>query len=138
MNASGVATCYAALQPSSIRPGGFSFITQSGSFSLTVGYAVTRAGVDANLEAARSLFGDTLRVFCIDEGWETQWGTWEPNAKFAGGSTSAGGAAVERGTRTSPEAKPTSHAVITSRPAKASTKRLPSIACFNACPRPVG
>ncbi len=44
--------------------------------------AVTRRDMDANLAAARRLFGDALEVFAIDEGWEAQWGAWEPNRKF--------------------------------------------------------
>ena len=44
--------------------------------------AVTRQAMDDELAAGRELFGDALRVFAIDEGWERQWGTWEPNAKF--------------------------------------------------------
>ncbi len=47
--------------------------------------AVTRSFVDRNLAASRRLFGQALRVFCIDEGWETQWGTWRPNGKFPEG-----------------------------------------------------
>lgn len=47
--------------------------------------AVTRDFIDGNLETARRLFGDRLRVFCIDEGWEAQWGTWLPNLKFPQG-----------------------------------------------------
>ena len=47
--------------------------------------AVTRQLVDRNLAAGRRLFGQALRVFCLDEGWETQWGTWQPNAKFPEG-----------------------------------------------------
>lgn len=47
--------------------------------------AVTRAFMDRNLRRARELFDGALRVFCIDEGWEVQWGTWEPNAKFPEG-----------------------------------------------------
>jgi hypothetical protein len=47
--------------------------------------AVTRASIDENLAASRGLFGDALKVFCIDEGYEVQWGTWEANAKFPEG-----------------------------------------------------
>ncbi|MBT3287121.1 MAG: hypothetical protein HN380_07220 [Victivallales bacterium] len=47
--------------------------------------AVTRASIDENLAASRRLFGDTMKVFCIDEGYEVQWGTWAPNAKFPEG-----------------------------------------------------
>ena len=47
--------------------------------------AVTRASIDENLAAARRLFGDALKVFCIDEGYEVQWGTWAANAKFPEG-----------------------------------------------------
>ncbi len=44
---SGVATCYALLKPGIIRPGSFSFISQSGTFILSAGHHVTRAGVGA-------------------------------------------------------------------------------------------
>ena len=44
--------------------------------------AVTRQDMDENLAASKERFGDALQVFAIDEGWERQWGTWEPNAKF--------------------------------------------------------
>lgn len=47
--------------------------------------AVTRASIDENLAASRELFGDALDVFCIDEGYEVQWGTWAANAKFPEG-----------------------------------------------------
>jgi hypothetical protein len=47
--------------------------------------AVTRASIDENLAAARNLFGAALDVFCIDEGYEVQWGTWGANAKFPEG-----------------------------------------------------
>jgi hypothetical protein len=47
--------------------------------------AVTRASIDENLVASRELFGDALKVFCIDEGYEVQWGTWDANAKFPEG-----------------------------------------------------
>lgn len=47
--------------------------------------AVTREALDENLAAAVELFGDALQVFCIDEGWEQQWGAWEPNPKFPQG-----------------------------------------------------
>ncbi len=47
--------------------------------------AVTRASIDQNLAAARQLFGPALEVFCIDEGYEVQWGTWAANAKFPEG-----------------------------------------------------
>ncbi|MDH7571383.1 MAG: hypothetical protein QHJ73_17540, partial [Armatimonadota bacterium] len=47
--------------------------------------AVTREAMDENLTASRELFGDALRVFVIDEGWERQWGSWEPNGKFPAG-----------------------------------------------------
>ena len=47
--------------------------------------AVSRQSMDDNLAAAGKLFGDALEVFAIDEGWEAQWGTWEPNLKFADG-----------------------------------------------------
>lgn len=47
--------------------------------------AVTREFINRNLAAGRRLFGDRLRVFCIDEGWEAQWGTWQPNGKFPEG-----------------------------------------------------
>jgi len=46
--------------------------------------AVTRQVMDENLAASKELFGDALAVFAIDEGWECQWGSWEPNAKFDG------------------------------------------------------
>ena len=44
--------------------------------------AVTRSAMDENIAAGKALFGDALRVFAIDEGWERQWGRWEPNDKF--------------------------------------------------------
>ena len=44
--------------------------------------AVTRQALDENIAAGKALFGNTLRVFGIDEGWERQWGRWEPNDKF--------------------------------------------------------
>ncbi|MCP4639108.1 MAG: alpha-galactosidase [bacterium] len=47
--------------------------------------AVSRAAIDENIEAAQSLFGNTVQVFGIDEGWEVQWGDWRPNAKFPEG-----------------------------------------------------
>ncbi|MHB8995497.1 MAG: glycoside hydrolase family 36 protein [Armatimonadota bacterium] len=47
--------------------------------------AITRQAMDENLAAATDLFGDALQVFCIDEGWEQQWGSWGPNAKFPEG-----------------------------------------------------
>ncbi len=47
--------------------------------------AVTRASIDENLAAGRQLFGDALDVFCIDEGYEVQWGNWDANAKFPEG-----------------------------------------------------
>ncbi|MCK5805935.1 MAG: alpha-galactosidase, partial [Lentisphaeria bacterium] len=47
--------------------------------------AITRADCDENLAEAGKLFGDALQVFCIDEGYEVQWGTWEPNNKFSEG-----------------------------------------------------
>lgn len=46
--------------------------------------AVTRQSMDENLAASKELFGDAIEVFAIDEGWECQWGSWEPNAKFGG------------------------------------------------------
>ena len=46
--------------------------------------AVTRKSVDEEMASAGRLFSDTLKVFVIDEGWETQWGSWEPNVKFNG------------------------------------------------------
>jgi len=50
--------------------------------------AVTRQDMDDNLAAGRELFGEALQLICIDEGWEQQWGIWEPNAKFDGNLTS--------------------------------------------------
>jgi len=47
--------------------------------------AITRAQMDRNLAAGQTLFGKALRVHCIDEGWEAQWGTWQPNGKFPEG-----------------------------------------------------
>ena len=47
--------------------------------------AVTRAAMDENLAAAEELFPGQLKAFVIDEGWEQQWGTWEPNGKFDSG-----------------------------------------------------
>jgi len=47
--------------------------------------AITRRDMDENLEAAAELLGDGPRYLVIDEGWEQQWGTWEPNGKFADG-----------------------------------------------------
>ena len=46
--------------------------------------AVTRDAMDSNLRAGTGLFGDSVQVFSIDEGWEQQWGSWEANAKFGG------------------------------------------------------
>ncbi len=61
--ASGVATCYALLAPGSIRPGSFSFITQSGTFSLVAGHDVTAAGVGA---AKLISVGNKLNVDEVD------------------------------------------------------------------------
>jgi hypothetical protein len=47
--------------------------------------AVTREAMDDNLAAGIELFGDALQVFCIDEGWEQQWGSWDANGKFPQG-----------------------------------------------------
>ncbi len=47
--------------------------------------AVSRETVDRNIRAGREWFGDALEVFALDEGWECQWGTWEPNWKFPEG-----------------------------------------------------
>ncbi|MBT3346688.1 MAG: hypothetical protein HN712_04235 [Gemmatimonadetes bacterium] len=47
--------------------------------------AVTREIMDENLQAGRQVLGEGRHVLAIDEGWEQQWGTWEPNAKFAAG-----------------------------------------------------
>jgi hypothetical protein len=47
--------------------------------------AVTRQAMDANLQTGLGCFGDALRYLVIDEGWEQQWGSWEPNGKFAAG-----------------------------------------------------
>ena len=47
--------------------------------------AVTRGALDENIAAGREMFGDALHVFAIDEGWERQWGSWEPNTKFESG-----------------------------------------------------
>lgn len=47
--------------------------------------AVSRRAMDENLGAAKELLGDGSHVLAIDEGWEQQWGTWEPNGKFAEG-----------------------------------------------------
>lgn len=47
--------------------------------------AVTRQAMDETLDAARERFGDTLKAFVIDEGWERQWGSWEANGKFPEG-----------------------------------------------------
>jgi len=47
--------------------------------------AVTRQHMDDNLATAKDLFGDAVSVFAIDEGWERQWGDWQPNHKFPEG-----------------------------------------------------
>ncbi len=47
--------------------------------------AVTREDMDDNLHAADELLGGALQAFVIDEGWERQWGSWQPNGKFAAG-----------------------------------------------------
>ena len=47
--------------------------------------AISRQAMDLSLQAGKERFGDALEVFSIDEGWERQWGTWEPNAKFSEG-----------------------------------------------------
>ncbi|MBI3944365.1 MAG: alpha-galactosidase, partial [Armatimonadetes bacterium] len=47
--------------------------------------AVTRRALDENLTAGKELFGDAFQVLVIDEGWERQWGDWQPNAKFPEG-----------------------------------------------------
>ena len=44
--------------------------------------AVDGAAMDENMGQASLLFPDAVVVFCIDEGWEEQWGRWQPNAKF--------------------------------------------------------
>ena len=59
--------------------------------------AVTRGALDENLDVSRELFGDALRVFCIDEEWEQQWGRWEANSKFPGGLTDLCEAVRSRG-----------------------------------------
>ena len=48
--------------------------------------SITRAAMDENLAAAERTFPGALKAFVIDEGWEQQWGTWEPNGKFASGT----------------------------------------------------
>lgn len=47
--------------------------------------AVRRQDMDENLDAAIELFDETVTHFIIDEGWECQWGVWQPNWKFPEG-----------------------------------------------------
>ncbi|MBD2862404.1 glycoside hydrolase family 36 protein [Paenibacillus oceani] len=47
--------------------------------------AVRQSDITDNAAAARTQFGDALRYFVVDEGYECQWGVWESGWKFPDG-----------------------------------------------------
>lgn len=47
--------------------------------------AVTSGDIYQNQKEAKKHFGDKIKYFVIDEGYEPQWGVWDANAKFPEG-----------------------------------------------------